>query len=356
MIRPLLPARGLAATLCAVASIGLASIAVGGVVSEPVGATAAAVAAGESLLPAAEGTTDYPLTLTTPWGETVLDERPERVAVIGMSPNLDALQALAVVPVYSVGDDEPWVWRDQAWYEAIEFVDVATRNDPTNFEAIAASQPDLIVATNWIFEQGDYDRLAQIAPVLDNPETVDGDQIEWQATQRLIGEAVDLQAAADETIAAAEEQVDEVAAAHPEFAGKTTTVIYDYGAEWGMSYFTVTGGTAEQVMERLGFAPNPLAEQFVADDNVSEELQTQLDADVLLVFGEDEATVAARQSSELFQLIPAVADGRAAVIVAPWDSVPGHSIWVLRRGASALSLPVAAEQITEWVGLALDEG
>lgn len=342
-------ARVVVAALCAATALAAATSAAPGAAS----AAAASTAPADALLPPAEGTTEYPLTLTTPWGETVLDDRPERIAVIGMSPNIDVLQALDVVPVYSLGDDEPWVWRDQDWYESIEFVDTATRNDPTNFEAIAASKPDLIIATNWIFEQAEYDRLVEIAPVLDNPELVEGDQIDWQADQLLVAGALDLTAAAEASIAEAEQRVEQVAADHPEFAGKTMTVVYDYGPEWGMSYFTVTGGTAENLLVTLGFVPNPLAEQFVDDDSVSEESQAQFDADVLLVLAEDEETIENRESSELFQLVPAVSEGRYLGLVVPWTSIEGHSVWVLRRGASALSVPVAAEQFAAWATEAL---
>src|SRR5699024_1729198 len=41
----------------------------------------------ENPLPPAEDTTQYPLTLDTWAGETTLDERPERIAVIGLQPH-----------------------------------------------------------------------------------------------------------------------------------------------------------------------------------------------------------------------------------------------------------------------------
>ncbi|WP_287220865.1 hypothetical protein [Rhodococcus sp. (in: high G+C Gram-positive bacteria)] len=42
-----------------------------------------AATASDTFLPEAEGTTTYPLTLHTPYGETVLEERPERIAIVG---------------------------------------------------------------------------------------------------------------------------------------------------------------------------------------------------------------------------------------------------------------------------------
>ncbi|MGO1974595.1 MAG: ABC transporter substrate-binding protein [Propionibacteriaceae bacterium] len=201
-------------------------------------------AVSDSLLPPAEGTTEYPLTLRTWAGETVLEERPERVAVVGFSANLDAMQALGASPVYTLGEAVEWPWRDVEWMSRIEVVDTATRSDPLNFEGIAASTPDLIIAVNFIEEQGDFDKLAAISPVLEAEQLVDGDKFEWQDTQQLIGDALDLGAAAQEIIAEAERTIDGAAEAHPEFEGRTMTIAYDY-TDYGMEYYSVAGGTVE---------------------------------------------------------------------------------------------------------------
>ncbi|SHK84740.1 iron complex transport system substrate-binding protein [Nocardiopsis flavescens] len=298
------------------------------------------------LLPAAEGTTEYPLTLTTWAGETVLEERPERVAVIGFSPNLDALEAIGATPVYALSDED-WEWRDPEWLSGVEVVDTATRRDPLNFEGIAASAPDLIVAANFIFDENDYERLSDIAPVLDNPEQVEGDQIDWRETQRMVGEALDLGAAAEEAIDGAEQAVGAVAAEHPEFAGRTITIAYDY-AETGMDYYTVTGGTAEGIVGQLGFEPNPLAEEFVADPGVSEERLGLLDADLLVVFYNNDADRRAREEGELFRTLAPVAEDRYVSVLSDEEGSGGNATWVLRRGASALSVPWAVEVVAGW--------
>lgn len=316
-------------------------------------------------LPTAEGTTSYPLTLDTWLGETTLEERPERVAVVGFSSNLDALEAVGVTPVYYGGrdaaDEPAWAWNDPAYYDGIGVLDV--QEDVLNFEGIAATEPDLIVSFNAIIEQSDFDKLADIAPVLDLTEDPGlGDKIDWRAVQRQVGEALDLSDAADEAVAEADARIAEVAAAHPEYAGRTATIMYDYGPEFGMSYYTVTGGPTEGVMLDLGFVPNPLAENFVDDDVVSEENQALLDADVLVVIYTDDASRESREAQPLFQAIPAVAEGRYESLVFQEDSATDqlltsdgrlveNAVWVLRRGASALALPWAAEQISDgWLG------
>lgn len=302
-----------------------------------------------SLLPPAEGTTEYPLTLSTIYGETVLEERPERVAVIGFSPNFDALELLAVTPVYALTPDLDV--NDPEWVAGIEFVDTATRSDPINFEGIAATNPDVIIALNFVWEQGDYDRLASIAPVLEREEEVAGDQTDWRADQRRIGEVLDLAAAADAVVDAADARIAAVVAENEAFVGKTVTVAMDYGEQWGINYYTVTGGTAEGILGELGFVPNPLAEQFVDDAVVSEERLTELDADILLFFYFEPEVQEQREAGELFQTIPAVADGRYVGLNYDVDLVDApYTIWTLRRGASAITVPAVLEVLAEHLG------
>lgn len=298
----------------------------------------------DSALPAAEGAVEYPLTLTTWAGETVLEERPERIAVIGFSTNIDALQALDVVPVYTVADDTAWEWRDQDWYSEIETVDTATRRDPINYEVIATTAPDLIVATNFVADSTEFDLLAEIAPVLEIEEQTDGQEIDWRETLQLVGDTLDLGEAAADVVAEADAAIAGTAAAHPQFAGKTVTIATDYST--GMEYYTTTGGTAEGVVTELGFAPNPLAEQFGADVKVSDERLNELDADALLVFYVDADTQATREASPVFQAIPAVAGGRYVGVNG--DESGANATWVMRRGASALSLPWAVDQLATW--------
>ncbi|ALE83868.1 ABC transporter substrate-binding protein [Pseudonocardia sp. HH130629-09] len=302
--------------------------------------------AGGPALPAAEGTTQYPLTLTTWAGETVLEERPERIAVIGFSPNLDALEALGVTPVYTMAEESEWPWRSQEWLSGIEMRDTVTRRDPINFEGIASTDPDLIVATNFVQDDVTFERLSSIAPVLENPEKVAGDQISWQETQRMVGRALDLPAASETAIAEAEQAIDAVAREHPQYAGRTITIATDY-TQSGIDYYTVTGGTAERIVTRMGFAPNPLGRQFVSDPSVADEQVGQLDGDVLVMFYNDAAGRTAREAAPLFRTVPPVAEGRYVGITI--DEPGSELTWVLRRGASVTSLPWAVGELARRV-------
>lgn len=315
----------------------------------------------DALMPEGEGSTAYPLTLETWAGETELEERPERIAVLGFSPNLDAMQALGVTPVYTVTEETDYAWRDEDLFDEIEEVDTATRDDPFNVEGIAATEPDLIVAVNSITDKGDYDKLADIAPVLDVESEADlGDKLDWRDAHRLVGEALDLPDASDEVIDEADAAVAATAKKHPEFKGKTVTIATDYGGEYDLEYYTTTGGTAENLMTELGFSPNPHAKKFTKDAVVSAENVSLLDADALVVSYADEKTRKARESEKLFAQIPPVKDDRYVSLAAPelrattLENAAGEEkqnpTWVLRRGASPISIPWAAEVVAdEWL-------
>ncbi|MCD0449088.1 ABC transporter substrate-binding protein [Actinocorallia sp. API 0066] len=313
-----------------------------------------AASAPVGLLPAAEGTTQYPLTLTTWAGETTLQQRPERIAVIGLNPNADALQGLNVTPVYTLTDEPAAPWRDTAWLGKVEKVDTATRRDPINFEGIAAAKPDLIVAVGALEGKPDFKKLADIAPVLDTKEE---DGVSWQDLQRLVGQPLDLSAAAEKLVTAAEQALTDAAKAHPEFAGKTITIANDYGPQYGLSYYTVADTFTEDVMLKLGFAANPNAKRFVDEDVVSDENLGLLDADILVVTYVSDEVRKAREAKPLFKSIKAVADGRYVPLTLVKDEPTklvntagqqvDNAVWVLRAGASSVSLPWAVKVVTE---------
>jgi len=159
-------------------------------VSRPIAAVATALAASIALAACAgstdvggdaEGETDstapaasaeFPITITHAYGETVIEEQPERVASVAWG-NHEAMLALGVVPVImekaTWGDDDgdgvlPWV-EDKLTEMG---VDTPPLYDPTagiDFEAVSDADPDLILASYSGLTQEDYDTLSQIAPV-----------------------------------------------------------------------------------------------------------------------------------------------------------------------------------------------
>lgn len=330
-------------------------------------APAAATAASDSLLPPAEGTTEYPLTLATLWGETVLEARPERIVALGTT-DVELLAALGVTPVATQNTLERALWAQEALPGEIEKIyDWLGVDGGMPYEEVAASRPDLIIVTGFDLSDS-FDRLATVAPVLglESEGDPDGGAL-WRTDIQRIGHALDLADAAT----AATEQYDsffeQVRADNPEFQGLTATFLLQYGEQYGTFYETFPGTDAAQLFLDLGFAPNPLAEQFANDwGAVSPELISQVDADVLIVAAanpDPDDVARLLTGTELFQRLGAVERGNWAIFYSNADGSgyvfdgvehPGNINWALAHGGALLGKPWAVEQLIPILRDALD--
>jgi iron complex transport system substrate-binding protein len=262
-----------------------------------------------SSLPAGEGTTDYPLTLRTPYGETILEERPERIAIVGGLGELEAVLSLGVSPVVTPWESTDWSWLGPLADQLDEAVLVDPWADALAVEAILAAEPDLIVALTHGALETDYDRLADIAPVLGKESE---DDIEWHGITESLGEALDLSGAADEVIAVTEQHVADAVAEHPQYEGKTVGIMINRGEEAGLEFVNRSGSPAEEILSTLGFAPHPEAEVFSDSDwgDVSMENLSLVEADGLVIArhggnGTAEEANAWLEGSALYQSRPA---------------------------------------------------
>ncbi|MFT4229035.1 MAG: ABC transporter substrate-binding protein [Microbacterium sp.] len=302
-----------AATLAAVLAAGLALAACStGTTPTPTGTVA------ESLLPPAEGATTYPLTLETSYGQTVLDERPERIAVIGGLGDQESVLALGITPV--VGSDETaYPWVDDTALAGIETF-VNPWADTFDFEALAAAEPDLIVASTYGNLESDFDKLAEIAPVL-AADPIGDYSWDWRDLVSAVGDATDLAGLAADEIAETEQATSDAAAAHPEYAGHTVSIIINRGQEAGIEFVNVAGSPAEELLGELGFAEHPNVAELSAFEwgEVSLENIGLVDADALLVArhggdGTIEEATAWLEGNALYQKLTAVQNGTVAYL------------------------------------------
>lgn len=301
---------------------------------------AAAGAPATDLMPAGEGTTQYPLTLTSPWGETVLEERPDRIAIVTGANDMDNTLALGVTPVFADKYMAEYEWAADAGASKIEHQGEIT--DVIPFEDVAASEPDLLIAlqTDEAFVADSYDKLSQIAPVLVAPK-VSWD-VTWQESVQLIGETLDLAKKADEVITDVEAQVAEQKAAHPEFEGKSISFVEWHAGMESLTFRSFEGSATSKVFSDLGFVPSEAATTFSRDDiMVSKENYSSLDADVLMLAASKELNDEI-QSEAVFKAIPAVAEGRFALLDTEKEPSAG---WAM-SWPSALSLPWITTLVT----------
>lgn len=306
----------------------------------------------QSLLPPAEGETSYPLTLKTPYGETVLDERPERVAVIGGLGDFEATLALGVAPVVAPAepDEDPWL---EPYADVLADVPVVDPwADSFAVETVAAAEPDLIIALGYSRLSDDYDKLKTIAPVLGN-EDKGVDIPDWRTTTELIGSTLDLAGAAEDAVATTDDHLAQVAEEHPEWQGKTVAIVINRGPEYGIELVNNDGSDAEELLSTLGFAPHPNAAKMMDKDGYTEislENLSIVDADGVFLYqhggdGDAEDAAAWLDKSPLFGRLGAVESGNIAIISSD-DEGAGSLPWAL-SWPNALNLRWTADQLDE---------
>lgn len=239
----------------------------------------------ESLLPPAEGTTEYPLTVETATGEITIDERPERI-IMADSWDVDLFAALGVVPV---GTDEQvsfYPWSVDLLPSEIETI-WPVGDDLFPAEQIASTNPDLIVAVG-VTDPTLITQVEAIAPVLGSPIT-SADEATWQERILLLGEVLDLSERAESFIDEYDAQFEQYRTDHPEFAGLVVDNLVFWGSEWGTGFMNTTGSANEAFFTSLGFATNPHAGESAYEEAFSDELIGTLQGDLLVISNQESA-------------------------------------------------------------------
>jgi len=284
---------------------------------------------------AAEGCGTFPLSLDHAFGTAEIPAQPEKVVVV-TDVDLDIALALGVEPVLYPG------YELGAWQaEAVAGLDLATYDpyDGIDFEAIAAAEPDLILATSgWSLDE-DYGKLSAIAPVVAYTSEDGLDRMTWAERTELAGCALGLVDEADAVIDEVNGAFAQAASDNPQFAGKTITYAVIHPDQITYSSYV---GSDVWFFESLGFTLPETASEFTGDNSgLSKENIDKLEADVLVVgypFG-DEGLLSRDEleADPLFQSLTVVKDGGYVVI---GDDVASPIAY-----PSPLGLPWALDQV-----------
>lgn len=264
----------------------------------------------------------FPITIEHAFGETVIPEQPERVATWGWS-TADAVIALGVTPVampfQSYGGDAegvlPWVREALDAAGAETPIILTNTGDDIPYEEIAAADPDVILAQYSGITQEQYETLSAIAPTVaypDQPWTTP-----WRDVISITGTALGLEAEAEAVLAGIDAELAEAAAAHPEFAGLTLATAWDVG---GVFYVYADEDPRVEFMLDLGFVNAPAVDALDTDESpfyftLSYERVTELESDVLVVYGGSEEEVRAVTEGGYAQALPAIEQGAVAELV-----------------------------------------
>src|SRR5699024_6624000 len=176
---------------------------------------------------AAGSSENFPVVIEHALGTTTIPEQPERVATVAWA-NHEVPLALGVVPVgmaaANFGDDDgngmlPWVEEKLDELDAEPPV-LFDETDGIDFEAVADTDPDVILAAYSGLTQEDYDTLSEIAPVVAYPE--DAWSTSWRDVIRFNAQGLGLEAEGDALVTELETEISEAARRYPELAGTET--------------------------------------------------------------------------------------------------------------------------------------
>ena len=287
--------------------------------------------------PTTDGEGAFPVTIEQKYGTTVIPAEPTRVVTAGFNDSDYAL-AFGVTPVGVRDFIGPFPEETRSWaQEALAGADPEKVSGPDgalNFEVIAALRPDLIIAFSYL-EEADYEKLAQIAPTVVEPQDGSG----WREHTLVVGRALGQMGRAEQLVAEVEERFATAIETHPEFKGKTAAILFGE-ADTGAYYLL------EPSDPRTGLFTSLSLELPDQTGEISREEVELLDQDVVVVIGAD---AEAYQDDQLFQGLPAVQEGRVAYLGGFGSEFAGALGF-----DSPLSLPAAIDIVVPALAAALD--
>lgn len=298
-----------------------------------------------------ESSTEYPVTIKHAFGETVLKEKPQRIATIQWG-NQDTPLSLGVVPVGvsaanygKVTENKLHLWTSEAFASLGEKNPVVFDDiDGIDYEGISDTDPDVILASYSGITQEEYDLLSEIAPVVAYPDKPY--QTYWQEQTILNATGMGMKAEGEAKVAEVEKLIEDKTSEYPDIKGTKTAFFWITPDDFSTFYVYLPTDPRAAYLEDLGLTfPDSVknmaesAEDFSV--TLSRENADQLsDVDMMVVYG-DEKLLADLQKDELMSQIPAVKNGAVVLL----DST---SALAAATTPSILSIPA---EIDEYLGL-----
>lgn len=306
-----------------------------------------------AVTPAAAGeSTTYPVVIRHALGTTTIARKPERVATVAWA-NHEVPLALGIVPVgfaaANFGDDDddgllPWVAEKLKELGAEKPV-LFDEGDGIDFEAVAATQPDVILAAYSGLSQSDYDTLSQIAPVVAYPDAPWS--TDWREMIRLNSAGLGMKVEGEALIARIEKQIADVVAGHPQLAGKKAMFVTHLDStNLSIVNFYTANDSRVKFFADLGLtSPKSVVEatkpgQFAAGVS-AEKVDAFDDVDIVVTYG-SQPLLDAMRADPLLSRMPAVTHdsivmlGRNPLGTAS-NPTPLSISWVLKDYADLLA-------------------
>ncbi|MGO1637117.1 ABC transporter substrate-binding protein [Ancrocorticia populi] len=265
---------------------------------------------------ASEG--DFPIEIEHAFGTTTIESKPERVASVNWA-NHEVPLALGVVPVgmaaANFGDDDgdgvlPWVDEklDELGAETPVLFD---ETDGIDFEAVADTDPDVILAAYSGLTQEDYDTLSEIAPVVAFPEAA------WATSWRDVilynSKGMGMEAEGEQLVADLESEISDTVADYPNLEGKATMFVTHVDTtDLSTVNFYTANDTRAAFFEDLGLTTPKAVEEASASGEFSgsvsaEQVDQFDDVDLIVTYG-DQELVDVLKADPLLGQMPAIAN------------------------------------------------
>jgi iron complex transport system substrate-binding protein len=221
------------------------------------------------------------------------------------------------------GDDDgdgllPWVSERLEELDA-EVPVLFDETDGIDFEAVADTDPDVILAGYSGLTQEDYDTLSEIAPVVAFPEAPWATP--WREMIEINAAGMGMAEEGEELVASLEQEISDAVGEYPQLEGRSTMFLthVDTTDLSEVSYYTPFD-TRSAFFEDLGLstpasieAASTDSEQFSGTIS-AEQIDTLNDVEIIVTYG-DQELVDALTADPLLSQMPAVANG--AIVLLP---------------------------------------
>ncbi len=292
----------------------------------------------------AEDRPAFPVEITHAFGTTVISEKPVRVATVAWA-NHEVPLALGIVPVgmaaANFGDDDgdgvlPWV-AERLKELGTETPALFDEGDGIDFEAVAATEPDVILAAYSGLSQAEYDTLSQIAPVVAYPQAPWS--TDWRETIRMNSAGLGMSGEGEALITEIEGEIAAEVAKYPELKGKTAMFVTHLDAsDLSLVNFYTSQDTRVRFFQDLGLAMPKSVTRASSTGSFAGSISAERvddfdDVDILVTYG-DRTLLEAMKANPLLAHMPAVR--REAIVLLGRDPVgtaanptPLSVTWVL---------------------------
>lgn len=297
------------------------------------------VGAAESAI-AVPGT--FPITITHAFGETVIEEQPERVVTVGVNEQ-DIVLALGVIPVgvtewYGEQPSAVWPWAQDELGDGKPTV--LSMTDGFQFEKVAVLDPDLIIGTNSGMKREDYTKLSAIAPTLAHSADYDSPYFQpWDVQALAAGRALGKETETVALVDSIKKRFADAANEHPEFAG--TSIIFLQNAFYDGNAIAYQDGLSTAFLTDLGFTIPPGLDKFSRNGGqayIPLEQLSALNAGHVLLWATEKPTDRTNlEQNPLYRQLDAVKAGRLVFT----DATTAGAIYF----TSLLSLPYVLETL-----------